>query len=204
MEWCYADSAFNCRLFSLLQRFSAFQIECTTGTAEKVIEHSRRPGDECATWNNASSNWLPTRRFNRGMEARQTSMRPIIFWSFPLLIFLSGCHGKPECDSFETRNAVLHTVSDDHNNALGKFAAKHSAMTKRSDASQEAENSKQPLYVLGEKIVTTSTSKDKRTLKCSGSISVTVGNTKASKEVNFTVQQSSDGKISVSVAPFEF
>jgi hypothetical protein len=131
-------------------------------------------------------------------------MRRIVFWSFPFLIFLGGCHAKPECDSFETRNAVLQTVSDDHNNALVKFAAKNSATTKPSDASQEADNSKQPLYVLGEKTVTTSASEDRRTLKCSGSMSVTVGDTKASKEINFTVQQSTDGKISVSVAPFQF
>src|ERR1022692_1671908 len=120
--------------------------------------------------------------------------RPIVFWSFPFLVFLSGCDAKPECDSFETRNAVLKTVSDDHNNALVEYAAKNSNVAKSSDASSEAEKSKQrPLYVLGEKIVTTSTSENKRTLKCSGSMSVTVGDTKASKEVNFTVQQSSDG-----------
>jgi hypothetical protein len=131
--------------------------------------------------------------------------RPIVFWSFPFLVFLSGCDAKPECDSFETRNAVLQTVSDDHNNALVEYAAKNSTMAKSSDASSEADKSKQqPLYVLGEKIVTTSTGENKRTLKCSGSMSVTVGDTKASKEVNFTVQQSSDGKISVSVAPFQF
>ena len=130
--------------------------------------------------------------------------RPIVFGSFLFLIFLSGCEAKPECDSFETRNAVLHTVSDDHNNALGQYAAKNSNMAKSSNASSEAEKSKQqPLYVLGEKIVTTSTSENKRTLKCSGSMSVTVGNAKASKEVNFTVQQS-DGKITVSVDPFQF
>jgi hypothetical protein len=51
-------------------------------------------------------------------------MRAIALWSLSCLICLSGCHGKPECDSFETRNAVLQTVSDDHNNALVKFAAK--------------------------------------------------------------------------------
>jgi hypothetical protein len=131
--------------------------------------------------------------------------RPIVFWSFPFLIFLSGCEAKPECDSFETRNAVLQTVSDDHNNALVEYAAKNWAMAKSSDASPDAEKSKQqPLYTLGEKIVTTSTSENKRTLKCSGSMSVAVGDTKASKEVNFTVQQSSDGKITVSVDPFQF
>jgi hypothetical protein len=114
------------------------------------------------------------------------------------MILVSGCDTKPECDSFETRNAVLQAVSDDH-------AATNSAMAKSSDASSEAEKSKQqPLYLLGDKIVTTSTSEDKRTLQCSGSMSVTVGDTKASKEINFTVQQSSDGKISVSVAPFQF
>ena len=131
--------------------------------------------------------------------------RPIVLWSFPFLILLSGCDAKPECDSFETRNAVLQSVSDDHNNALGKYAAKNSTMAKSSDASSEAETSKQqPLYLLGEKIVTTSTSEDKRTLQCSGSMSVTVGDTKASKKINFTVQQSSNGKTSVSVAPFQF
>jgi hypothetical protein len=131
--------------------------------------------------------------------------RPIVFWSFPFLIFLSGCDAKPECDSFETRSAVLQTVSDDHNNALVEYAAKNSTMAKSSGASSEAEKSgQQPLYLLGEKIVTTSTSENKRTLKCSGSMSVAIGDTKASKEVNFTVQQSSDGKITVSVAPFEF
>jgi hypothetical protein len=129
--------------------------------------------------------------------------RPLAFWLVPTAILLSGCDAKPECDSFETRDAVLHAVSDDHNNALGNYAAKNSKTA--SEATPEAEKSRQqPLYVLGEKIVTTSTSSDKRTLKCSGAISVTVGDTKASKEVVFTVQQSPGGKIAVSVDPFQF
>jgi ketol-acid reductoisomerase len=131
--------------------------------------------------------------------------RSPVFWSFTLLILLSGCGAKPECDSFETRNAVIQIVSDNHNNGLANFAAQNSTTAKATDTSSEAEKSKrQPVYLLGEKIVTTSTSADKRTLNCSGSISATVGDTKASKEVNFTVQQSSDGKITVSVAPFQF
>jgi hypothetical protein len=131
--------------------------------------------------------------------------RPIFFWSFPFLIFLSGCDSGPECDSFETRNAVLQTISNDHNNALIEYAAKSSTLAKSNDTHSESEKSKQqPLYLLGEKIVTTSTSENKRTLNCSGSISATVGETKASKEINFTVQQSSDGKITVSVVPFQF
>jgi hypothetical protein len=131
--------------------------------------------------------------------------RSTVSWGLPFLIFLSGCNAKPECDSFETRNAVLTTISDDHNNALGKYAAENSTTAKPGDASSESEKLRQqPLYSLGDKIVTTSTIEDKRTLKCSGSISVTVGDTKASKEIDFTVQQSSDGKITVSVAPFQF
>src|SRR6185437_5887633 len=118
---------------------------------------------------------------------KQTAPRVCILLS---ALALSGCGAKPECDSFETRNAVLKAVSEDHNNALGKYAAENSTPAKPSDVSPESEKSKrQPLYLLGDKIVTTSTSKDKRTLSCSGSISVTVGDTKASKEVNFTVQQ---------------
>src|SRR5277367_4195208 len=127
--------------------------------------------------------------------------RPSIVWGFPFLILLGGCGAKPECDTFETRNAVLKIVSDDHSNHLATYAAKKS--TENKDGEQPNENEK-PLYTLGEKIVTTSTSADKRTLKCSGSISVTVGDTKASKEVDFTVQRASDGKITVSVAPFQF
>jgi hypothetical protein len=60
------------------------------------------------------------------------------------------------------------------------------------------------LYQLGQKIVTTSTSKDKLTVKCSGGISAAVDDTKATKEVTFTVQQSSDGNISVSIDPIKF
>ena len=119
------------------------------------------------------------------------------------MILVSGCDTKPECDSFETRNAVLQIVSDDHRNPLETYAAKNSNVTHEKSSAAKLENAK-PLYLLGEKIVTTSTSKDKRTLTCSGEISVSVGDLKASKEVNFTVQQKSDGKLSVSVEPFQF
>jgi hypothetical protein len=144
--------------------------------------------------------------------------RSMVSGSFPFLIFLflfflGGCGVKPECDSFETRKAVLQIVSDDHNNALVTYAAKNSSgvEAKSKNAGSEAEKlailesaKRGAIYLLGEKMVTTSTSEDKRTLTCSGAISATVDDTKASKEVHFTVQQSSDGKISVSVAPFQF
>lgn len=113
----------------------------------------------------------------------------------PLLFLLVGCGAKIECDSIETRNAVLQAVSNDHRNPLRDFAAKSNSGNAGSE---------KPLYLLGQRMVTTSASADKRTLKCSGPISAAVGDTKATKEVTFTVQQSSDGKISVSVDPFQF
>jgi len=116
-----------------------------------------------------------------------------------LLAFLWGCSAKLECDSIETRNAVLHFVSNDSRNPLANYAANNSTENKDSNSEKA-----KPRYLLGEKIVTTSTSKDNRTLECSGPISVIYGDIKASKEVNFTVQQASDGKVSVSVAPFQF
>jgi hypothetical protein len=93
----------------------------------------------------------------------------------------------------------------DHNNPLVKYAAKNPNIAKSSDAGSQAENSKErPVYLLGEKIITESASVDKRTLKCIGSISVTVGDTKASKEIDFTVQKPSYGKVTVSIVPFQF
>ena len=120
-----------------------------------------------------------------------------LFCSVPIFLFLASCDAKPECDSPETRKAILDIVSDDHRNPLVEFAARNST------AKVSLEKNK-PLYLLGEKIVTTSTSNQKRTLQCSGAISVTVGDVKASKEIEFSVQKSTDGKLSVSVTPFQF
>jgi hypothetical protein len=169
-------------------------------------------------WNNASASPLPDEVQPRRSvpdfgQIPYFRDRSIAFSSFAFLVFLSGCGARPECDSFETRDAVLHAVSDDSNNALVTYAARHSsAVEGKSDkAGSDAERSailesakRGALYLLGERIVTTSTSRDKRTLTCSGSMSVAVDDERASKEVDFTVQQSSDGKISVSVAPFQF
>ena len=67
-----------------------------------------------------------------------------------------------------------------------------------------AQANTRPLYQLGDRIVTASTSRDKLTLKCSGPLSVAVSDIKATKELIFTVQQPKDGKLSVSVEPFQF
>jgi len=125
-------------------------------------------------------------------------------------MLLSGCDAKPECDSIETRSAVLNIVSGNHANPLVAYAARNSAVNKddtKNPASEEnksAGSDMKPLYLLGQRIVTTSTSKEKRTLQCSGGISVALGDLKATKEINFTVQRSSDGTLSVSVVPFQF
>jgi exosome complex RNA-binding protein Csl4 len=121
------------------------------------------------------------------------------------LFVSSGCIAAPECDSIETRKAVLQFVSGDGNNPLVTYAAKNSTAGKTS-AAGESQNAKseRPLYQLSQKIVTTSTSKDKLTVKCSAGISAAVDDIKATKEVTFSVQQSSDGNISVSVDPFKF
>jgi hypothetical protein len=70
-----------------------------------------------ARWNNAFSNPLPDDDFDQAgvsdLDA-YSRKRLVVLWSFAVLILLSGCKAKPECDSFETRNAVLHAVSDDH------------------------------------------------------------------------------------------
>jgi hypothetical protein len=117
----------------------------------------------------------------------------LIFWGSLFLIFLSGCGPKIECDSIETRNALLQTVTNDHRNALANFAANNNSS-----------KPEKPFYTLGQRMVTASVSADKQTLKCSGAISAAVGDTKASKEVTFTLQQAPDGKLSVSVDPFQF
>lgn len=131
--------------------------------------------------------------------------RSLVFCSVPILFISSGCIAAPECDTIETRKAVLDFVSGDGSNPLVTYAAKNSTAGQEAAAGISPNpESKKPLYQLGQKIVTTSTSKDKLTVKCSGGISAAVDDTKATKEVTFTVQQSSDGKISVSVDPFKF
>ena len=122
-----------------------------------------------------------------------------------LFLFVSsGCIAAPECDSIEIRKAVLQFVSGDGSNPLVTYAAKNSTAGKTSAAAESQSKSERPLYQLSQKVVTRSTSKDKLTVKCSGGISASVDDLKATKEVTFTVQQSSDGAISVSVDPFKF
>jgi hypothetical protein len=56
-----------------------------------------------------------------------SSRSPLL--TLPILILLSGCgDAEPECDTIETRQAVLQAISDDHNNQLVAFAERDSSM----------------------------------------------------------------------------
>ena len=115
---------------------------------------------------------------------------------------------SPVCDSIETRKAVLDYIISDGSNRLADFAARNNSSNDKPKTASKSTKSKheteKPFYELGQRFVTTSKAKDKLTVKCSGALSVSVGDTKATKEIDFTVQRSKDGTLSVSVEPFQF
>ena len=149
---------------------------------------------------------------NRSMKYFQE--RQTVLWSLPVLLLLSGCAGaEPECDSLDTRNSVVEIVSGDSNNALVNYAAKNSSVVEArvNNASTEAEKlaiwekaRQGGSYRLGDAISTNSKSRDKRAVTCSGLLSATVEDATAQKQVDFKVEQTPDGKVSVSVSPFQF
>ena len=132
----------------------------------------------------------------------------------PVLLLLSGCGGAdPDCNSADTRDSVIKTVSGDSNNALVDYTVKNSdALKKKLDAaSSEADKSaisakarQSAVYRLDDAITTNSKSKDKRTVTCSGMMITTVEGDIAQKQVDFRVEQTPDGQHSVSVNPFQF
>jgi hypothetical protein len=140
--------------------------------------------------------------------------QPLVLWSLPVLLLLSGCGGPmPECDSLDARNSVVKIVSGDSNNALVNYALKNSSAVAAmvSNASTEAEKlaigerARQGAgYRLDDTIRMNSRSRATRTVACSGLLYVTVGDTTAQKQVDFKVEQTADGKMLVSVSPFLF
>ena len=98
-------------------------------------------------------------------------------WPLGLFVYGSGCSSQPECDSSETRSAVLQFILEDRNNPLLDYAARNSN-------SKSVESTK-PLYQLGQRMVTASTTRDKRTLKCSGALSVAVGDPQGNEGSQF-------------------
>jgi hypothetical protein len=148
---------------------------------------------------------IPMKHFREGQT---------VLGCLPVLLLLSGCGGaEPECDTLDTRNSVVKIVSDDSNNALVNYAARNSstvaAMASKTNTEAEKlaiwEKARQAAaYRLDDTIRTNSRNKAKRTVTCSGLLSATVEDATAQKEVDFKVEQTADGKISVSVSPFQF
>jgi len=135
-------------------------------------------------------------------------------WWFSALLLLNGCGGaEPECDSLDTRNSVVKIISDDSNNALVNYAVKNSnsAAAMVSNTTTEAEKSaiwqkarQGAVYRLDDTILTNSRNWATRAVTCSGLLSVTVGDTTAQKQIDFKVERTTDGTMSVSVNPFLF
>jgi hypothetical protein len=147
------------------------------------------------------------------MKAFRHEQRILGFFS--ILLLLSGCgEPGPECDSAESRNSVVRIVSDDHDNALVNYAVKDSSSVTAmmGDAKSEAKKSailekarRGAVYALADTIRMRSRSRAARSVDCSGLLSVTVGgDTTAQKEIDFKVQQTTDGTISVSISRFLF
>jgi hypothetical protein len=140
--------------------------------------------------------------------------QPLVLWSLPVLLLLSGCGGAtPECDTLDARNSVVRIVSSDSNNALVNYALENSSAVAAlvSNANSEAEKQairdsarRGAVYRLDETIRMNSRSRATRTVTCSGLLYVTVRDTTAQKQIDFKVEQTADGKLSVSVSPFLF
>jgi len=140
--------------------------------------------------------------------------RQAALWSLSALLLLGGCGGAElECDSLDARNSVVKIVSDDSNNALVSYAAMNSSVIEARLNSANSEPEKSAIlekarqgasYRLGDAIITNSKSRGKRAVTCSGILSVTIEDATAEKQVDFKVEQATDGKVSVSVSPFQF
>jgi hypothetical protein len=138
----------------------------------------------------------------------------MVLGCLPVLLLLSGCGGaEPECDSLDARNSVIKIVSDDSKNALVNYAAKNSSAVAAmvGNANTEAEKlaiwekaRQGAAYRLDDTIRTNSRNKAKRAVTCSGLLYATVEDATAQKEVDFKIEQTGDGKVSVSVSPFQF
>jgi hypothetical protein len=137
-----------------------------------------------------------------------------ILGCFSVLLLLGGCGGaEPECDSSDSRKSVVKIVSDDNNNALVNYAVKNSSSVAAMlrDTKSEAEKSavlekarRGAVYTLGDTIGLRSRNRATRAVTCSGLLAVTVVDTTAQKEIEFKVEQTTDGAMSVSVSPFLF
>jgi hypothetical protein len=132
----------------------------------------------------------------------------------PVLLLLSGCgEATPECDSLVTRSTVVKVISEDSNNALVDYAAKNSSVVSAMVRNAHTEVEKSAIlekarqgaaYRLDATMRTNSINKAKRAVACTGLLYATVEDTTVQKELDFKVEQTADGKISISVSPFQF
>jgi hypothetical protein len=137
-----------------------------------------------------------------------------ILGCFSVLLLLSGCGDtQPECGSLDTRNSVVKVLSDDSNNALLNYAVENSSSVTAmvADAKSEADKlavrekaRRAAVYALDDTIRIKSRNRATRAVTCIGLLYVTVSDTTAQKEIEFKVEQTTDGKMSVSVSPFLF
>jgi hypothetical protein len=135
-------------------------------------------------------------------------------WGLSVLLLLSSCGGaEPECDSLSARNLIVKIVSADNNNALLNYAIKNSSSVAGIVSNTKSEADKLAIwekarrgavYTLDDTIRVRSRSRATRSVTCSGLLSVTVADTTAQKEVEFKVEQTTDGKMLVLVSPFLF
>jgi hypothetical protein len=132
----------------------------------------------------------------------------------PILLLLGGCGVEgPECDSPDVRNSVLKIMSDDRNNALADYAARNSSVIAATvgNAGTEAEKvailekaRQGAAYRLDDAISTNSRSNAARAVTCSGVLYATVEDVTVQKQLDFRLQEAADGKVSISVSPFQF
>ena len=130
------------------------------------------------------------------------------------MLVLNGCGGaEPECGSLESHDSVVRIISDDSNNALVNYAVNNSSsvaamvsnMNTKAEKLAILEKARQgAVYRLDDTILTNSRNRSTRAVSCSGLLYVTVGDTTAEKQVDFKVERTADGKMSVSVDPFLF
>jgi|ERR1035437_2061649 hypothetical protein len=138
----------------------------------------------------------------------------LVLGCFSVLFSLSGCgETELECGSLESRNSVVKIIADDNNNRLVNYAANNSSAVAAmmGDANVEAEKlailekaKRGAVYKLDDTIRMKSRDRAAHAVNCSGSLDVTVADTTAQKEVEFKVEQTTDGKMLVSVDPFLF
>jgi len=140
--------------------------------------------------------------------------QPLPSWWLLVPLLLSACGGaETGCDSLGARTSVVKIISDDSNNALLNYAVKNSssvaAMVSGTNTEAEKfavwEHARQgAVYELDNAILTNSRRGAKGVISCSALLSVTVGDTTAQKQVDFKIEPTTNGKMSVSVSPFLF